>query len=80
MLKIILCGTFYIYICNLKVFTFFRVSTMYYVVTLNFRALSCKRSYHRYCKRFRYFNQFVMPVITFSLHLVVCLAQTVLRT
>lgn len=70
----------YLYTCKLKVFTRFRVSTMYYVVTLNFRALSCKRSCHRYCKCFRYFSLFVMPAITFTLYLVVCSAQTVLRT
>lgn len=61
-------------------FTCFRASMMYYVVTLNFPALSWKRSYHRYCKCFRYFNLFVMPTITFTLYLVVCLAETVLRT
>lgn len=69
-----------LYRCKLKVFTCFRVSTMYCVVTLNFRALSCKRSCHRYCKRLRYFSLFVMRAITFTLYPVVCKAQTVLRT
>lgn len=68
----------------MEILTCFRASMTFSGVTLNFRAPSCRRCYHRYCKCFlccfRCINLFVKMAITLTLRPVAYLAQTVLWT